>query len=198
MPAGNLARPPPCCSASPPAARQAAGRMQTSCGSSVLRRACSPLSGAQRPWRCRAALIQLVSRNPLGDPHARCDEWCFVQLAALVALPAGFWLGPKSVQCFGALASMTLRFHQHGSIGRGSYPARSPAPWLCCCGRDGRRAPAAAVSFMLAIDFQLRNIVFWLLGDLNGASMWWLVAGRGRKPFAMAWPRAGAGLAGAW
>ncbi|MDB5887797.1 MAG: transporter permease, partial [Rhodocyclales bacterium] len=58
------------------------------------------------------ALIQLVTRNPLGDPHVLgvTSGASVGALLALLLLPAGFWLGPEVGAMLGALASMTLVF----------------------------------------------------------------------------------------
>jgi iron complex transport system permease protein len=142
------------------------------------------------------ALIQLVTRNPLGDPHVLgvTSGASVGALLALLLLPEGFWLGPEIGAMLGALASMTLVFSlAWRSMGRGLAPSAQPGTVVVLLvGVMVGAACSAAVSFMLAVanDFQLRNIVFWLLGDLNGASIWWPVWLAVAVSFAMAWPRA--------
>ena len=53
-------------------------------------------------------------------------------------------------------------------------------------------ACSAIVSFMLAVakDGQLRNLVFWLLGDLNGVTLWWPVWVACGLALLLAWPKA--------
>jgi iron complex transport system permease protein len=142
------------------------------------------------------ALIQLVTRNPLGDPHVLgvTSGASVGALLALLLLPAGFWFGPELGATLGALASMTMVFTlAWRSMGRGLSPSAQPGTVVVLLvGVMVGAACGAAVSFMLAVanDFQLRNIVFWLLGDLNGASLWWPVWVAVAVAFLMAWPRA--------
>jgi iron complex transport system permease protein len=78
-------------------------------------------------------------------------------------------------------------------MGRGLAPSAQPGTVVVLLvGVMVGSACAAAVSFILAVanDFQLRNIVFWLLGDLNGASLWWPVWFGIAVALALAWPQA--------
>lgn len=142
------------------------------------------------------ALIQLVTRNPLGDPHVLgvTSGASVGALLALLLLPTGFWFGPEIGASLGALAAMTLVFTlAWRSMGRGLSPSAQPGTVVVLLvGVMVGAACGAAVSFMLAVanDAQLRNIVFWLLGDLNGASLWWPVWVAVAIAFAMSWPRA--------
>ncbi len=127
------------------------------------------------------ALIQLVTRNPLSDPHVLgvTSGASVGALIALMLLPAGFAFGPEIGALCGALASTSLVFAlSWRGMGRGLLPgAQSGSIVMLLVGAMIGAASSAAVSFMLAIarDQQLRNLVFWLLGDLNGVTHWWPV-----------------------
>lgn len=142
------------------------------------------------------ALIQLVTRNPLSDPHVLgvTGGASVGALLALLFMPVGFWLGPELGAILGAMVSMTIVFSlTWRSMGRGLSSGAQPGTVVVLLvGVMIGAACGACVSFMLAManDFQLRNIVFWLLGDLNGASMWWPVWVAVAAAFAIAWPRA--------
>ena len=125
------------------------------------------------------ALIQLVTRNPLGDPHVLgvTSGASVGALLAILLLPVGVPFGPEIGAVIGALLSMTLVFSlAWRSMGRGLALSAQPGTVVVLLvGVLVGAASGAAVSFILAVadDFKLRNLVFWLLGDLNGATLWW-------------------------
>ncbi|GAA5162534.1 iron ABC transporter permease [Viridibacterium curvum] len=141
------------------------------------------------------ALIQIVTRNPLSDPHVLgvTSGASVGALIALMWLPA-FALAAELGATIGALLSTSLVFAlAWRGMGRGLLPgAQTGTVVVLLVGVMIGAACGAAVSFMLAIanDQQLRNIIFWLLGDLNGVTHWWPVwAGVGMASL-MAWPHA--------
>jgi len=142
------------------------------------------------------ALIQLVTRNPLGDAHILgvTSGASVGALLMLLLAPAGILLAPELGAVLGALAAMSLVFGlTWRSMSQGLSPSAQPGTVIVLLvGVMIGTACGAAVSFMLAIanDFQLRNIVFWLLGDLNGAVLWWPVWLASAISMLLAWPNA--------
>lgn len=142
------------------------------------------------------ALIQLVTRNPLGDPHVLgiTSGASVGALLMLMLAPAGMILATEAGAVLGALGSMTLVFAlAWRSMGRGLSPTAQPGTVVVLLvGVMVGAACGAVVSFILAMadDLQLRNIVFWLLGDLNGAALWWPVWAALGLALLLAWPRA--------
>lgn len=142
------------------------------------------------------ALIQLVTRNPLGDPHVLgiTSGASVGALLMLMLAPAGMVLATEAGAVLGALSSMTLVFAlAWRSMGRGLSPTAQPGTVVVLLvGVMVGAACGAVVSFILAMadDLQLRNIVFWLLGDLNGAALWWPVWAALGLAMLLAWPRA--------
>jgi len=142
------------------------------------------------------ALIQLVTRNPLGDPHVLgvTSGASVGALSAILLLPAGVPFGPEIGAVLGALLSMTLVFSlAWRSMGRGlALRAQPGTVVVLLVGVMVGAASGAVVSFILAVadDFKLRNLVFWLLGDLNGATLWWPAWGAAALSLALVWPRA--------
>ena len=145
------------------------------------------------------ALIQLITRNPLADPHVLgvSSGASVGAMLAMILLPAGMWLAPEFGAMLGAFASMSLVFAlswramgRAGDLGRvGAQPGTVV---VLLVGVMIGVACSAAVSFMLAVsnDQQLRSFVFWLLGDLNGASLWWPVWLATGLAILLAWPKA--------
>lgn len=142
------------------------------------------------------ALIQLVTRNPLADPHVLgvTSGASLGAVLMLLAAPAGLLLAPEAGAVTGALLAMTMVFAlAWRGMGRGLSPSASPGTVIVLLvGVMIGAACTAGVSFVLSVadDAQLRNIVFWLLGDLNGASLWWPVWLAVALALLLAWPRA--------
>lgn len=142
------------------------------------------------------ALIQLVTRNPLGEPYVLgvTSGASVGAILALLLLPATLPLGPELGAVLGALVSMSLVFLlAWRSMGRGLALSAHPGTVVVLLvGVMIGAACTAVVSFMLAIanDLQLRSIVFWLLGDLNGATLWWPVWLATLAALVLTWPRA--------
>ncbi len=150
----------------------------------------------ERHLALAGALIQLVTRNPLGDPHVLgvTSGASVGALSAILLLPAGVPFGPEIGAVLGALLSMTLVFSlAWRSMGRGlALRAQPGTVVVLLVGVMVGAASGAVVSFILAVadDFKLRNLVFWLLGDLNGATLWWPAWGAAALSLALVWPRA--------
>jgi len=142
------------------------------------------------------ALIQLVTRNPLGDPHVLgvTSGASVGALLAILLLPVGVPFGSEIGAVLGALLSMTLVFSlAWRSMGRGLALSAQPGTVVVLLvGVMVGAASGAVVSFILAVadDFKLRNLVFWLLGDLNGATLWWPAWAAVALSFVLVWPRA--------
>jgi iron complex transport system permease protein len=142
------------------------------------------------------ALIQLVTRNPLGDPHILgiTSGASVGALLALLIAPVGSLFMPELGATLGALGAMTLVFAlAWRSMGRGLAPSAQPGTVIVLLvGVMIGAACGAAVSFMLAIasDTQLHSLVFWLLGDLNGAALWWPAWLATTLALLLTWPRA--------
>jgi iron complex transport system permease protein len=142
------------------------------------------------------ALIQLVTRNPLGDPHVLgiTSGASVGAVLAMVLLPAGMRFGPEIGAMVGAIATMVVVFTlAWRSMGKGLALSAHPGTVVVLLvGVMVGAAAGAVVTVILAVanDLQLRTIVFWLLGDLNGATVWWPVWLVSAIAFALAWPRA--------
>jgi iron complex transport system permease protein len=142
------------------------------------------------------ALIQLVTRNPLADPHVLgvTSGASVGALLAILLLPAGVNFGPEIGAMLGALLSMTLVFSlAWRSMGRGLALSAQPGTVVVLLvGVMVGSASGAVVSFILTVadDSKLRNLLFWLLGDLNGVTLWWPAWGAGALSLVLVWPRA--------
>jgi iron complex transport system permease protein len=132
------------------------------------------------------AIIQLVTRNPLGDPHVLgvTGGASVGAVLSIFLVPAGAHWTLEIGAMLGALASMTLVFAlAWRNLGRAlPFGIQSGTAVVLLVGVMVGTACSAAVSFILALasDAQLRPIVFWLLGDLNGATLWapvWIAMG---------------------
>ena len=106
------------------------------------------------------ALMQVLLRNPLGDPYVlgvSGGAACAVLLAMLLGLPL-LWLAPLAFA--GALASTVLVFAL-ARVGQN----------LLLTGVVLAAGWGAAISFILSTSppVQLPGMLFWLMGDLSGA-----------------------------
>ncbi len=142
------------------------------------------------------ALIQLVTRNPLADPQVLGVTGGASVGAILVILlvPASPHVGPEIGAMGGALSSMALVFSlAWRSMGHGLSPRIQPGTVVVLLvGVMVGSASSALISFILTVasDSQLRGIVFWLLGDLNGATLWWPVWISVAVALLLVWPSA--------
>jgi iron complex transport system permease protein len=109
-------------------------------------------------------------------------------------LPAGLHFGIELGATVGALLSMTLVFSlAWRSMGRGLALSAQPGTVVVLLvGMMVGAACLSVVDFIVTVanDVQLRSIVFWLLGDLNGVTLWWPVWLATALAFVLAWSRA--------
>lgn len=142
------------------------------------------------------ALIQLVTRNPLGDPHVLgvTGGASVGAVLSILLVPTGSHWTLEIGALLGALASMSLVFAlAWRNLGRGlPLGGQSGTAIVLLVGVMVGTACSAAVSFILALasDAQLRPIVFWLLGDLNGATFWPPVWTASAAALLLVWPTA--------
>jgi iron complex transport system permease protein len=142
------------------------------------------------------ATIQLLTRNPLADPHVLgiTGGASLGAVLSILFMPMGSQWMIELGALLGGLGSMTLVFAlAWRDLGRGlSFAARSGTTVVLLVGVMVGTACGAVVSFILAMasDVHLRPIVFWLLGDLNGATSWspvWIAAA---VALLLIWPKA--------
>lgn len=141
------------------------------------------------------ALIQLVTRNPLADPHVLgvTGGASVGALSALLWLPLGVPFAAEMGASVGAIAAMTLVLMlSWRSLSLRLWSAGSGAATVLLVGVMVGAACSAAVAFILSMadEQQLRGLIFWLLGDLNGSTTWWPVWAAVAAAMAMVWPRA--------
>jgi len=157
--------------------------------------------GAGAALALAGALMQLLTRNPLADPYVLGISGGASVGALLVLWLAGFggglvvaeWgvaLGAGLGATLAAVVLFALAWRLLGGSGIAATQESSIA--LLMIGVMIGTACSAFVSMLLVLasEMQLRGMVFWLLGDLNGATQWgvawlaWLVA------LALVWPTA--------
>nr|HET7860406.1 iron ABC transporter permease [Caldimonas sp.] len=156
--------------------------------------------GAGAALALAGALMQLLTRNALADPYVLgvAGGASVGALAAmLVAGSAGFAVSEWSVAAgaaVGAAAASALLF---GLLWRrlastAIVPSGEGATALLLVGVMIGAGCSAIVSLILTLadEGQLRGMVFWLLGDLNGASHWEIVWIAVLVALAIVWPRA--------
>jgi iron complex transport system permease protein len=138
--------------------------------------------GAGAALAFAGAVMQLLTRNALADPAVlgvSGGAGVGALLAMLLVPAAGHW-APMAGAALGAGAAASLllalawrvlsRPGAGGPVGEGGVT-------VLLLGVMIGSGSAAAVSLMLSLapEAQLRGMVFWLLGDLNGATLWWPV-----------------------
>ncbi len=119
------------------------------------------------------ALMQVLLRNPLADPYVLGLSGG-AAVGALTAILAGLGGVASSVgAALGALASIVLVFGlARRDLGRTSVPTPvDPSPRLLLTGVVLAAGWSAVVVLILTVapDVALRGMLFWLIGDLNGA-----------------------------
>jgi len=122
------------------------------------------------------ALMQVLLRNPLADPYVLGISGGAAVGALLVMLAGlGAWLINLGAAA-GALAAVLLVF----ALARREFARRqwagSPdaSPRLLLTGVMIAAGWTAIITLMLTLapDASLRGMLFWLMGDLNGADSW--------------------------
>ncbi|MDB5818044.1 MAG: fecCD transport family protein [Rhizobacter sp.] len=147
------------------------------------------------------ALAQGLTRNALADPYVLGISGG-AAVGALGAMVLGGFAGlaieqewlvmvGASVGAVGAallLFGLSWRMLQGGS--RGGAAGQDTSVSLLLVGVMIGSASSAVVALLLSVapEAQLRGMVFWLLGDLNGATQWKAVWMAVVVAFALAWP----------
>ncbi|MFZ5541012.1 MAG: FecCD family ABC transporter permease [Pseudomonadota bacterium] len=120
------------------------------------------------------AILQALLRNPLADPYVLGVSGG-AAVAALAALAAGAGLATmQAASAAGALATLALLFllARRAFFTRDALRGESSTTGVLLTGVMIAAFAAAILSLALtlATDTQLRTMVFWLLGDLAGAT----------------------------
>lgn len=120
------------------------------------------------------ALLQALLRNPLADPYVLGISGG-AAVAALLALAAGLSAGAvQGAAVLGALGTLALLFVlARRALYASDHAAGEPAAGsVLLTGVMLASFSAALMSMMLSLapDGRLRTMVFWLLGDLSGAT----------------------------
>jgi iron complex transport system permease protein len=122
------------------------------------------------------ALMQVLLRNPLADPYVLGVSGG-AAVGALGAMMAG--LGALAVNlgaAAGALAAIMLVFAlaRRDFARQQMFGALDAAPRLLLTGVIMAAGWGAVITLMLTLapDARLRGMLFWLMGDLNGAESW--------------------------
>lgn len=118
------------------------------------------------------ALLQALLRNPLADPYVLGIS-SGAGAGALLALWLGWQGGVELAAASGAVGAIALLFLLSGRViaARPAHDATTPVR-LILIGVMLASAFAAVTSLVLTLapEAQLRGMIFWLLGDLAGAS----------------------------
>jgi iron complex transport system permease protein len=116
------------------------------------------------------ALMQVLLRNPLADPYVLGISGG-AAVGALGAMVLGVTMGLELAAFVGALAAMALVFGL--ARGDGSWTQTR----LLLTGVIVAAGCGAAVALMLSLapDYQLRGMLFWLMGDASQAGDPWAV-----------------------
>ncbi len=159
--------------------------------------------GAGAALALSGALLQLLTRNPLADPYvlgvSGGASVGALGTMLLAAAPGGGILaaiGLESAVALGAaagaaLATLLLLALSWRLIADGGFGVRDDgAVSLLLVGVMIGSASAAIVAMLLSLagDVPLRGMIFWLMGDLNGATQWlavWIALG---VALAVNWP----------
>ena len=135
--------------------------------------------GAGAALAVSGALLQTLTRNALADPYVLGVAGGASVGALTVMLIAGAGLSEWGVAlgaAAGAAGAAVLLFGLMGRrlLGAASTAAAESSVSLLLVGVMIGSGCSAAVSLILSLanDGQLRGMVFWLLGDLNGATHW--------------------------
>ena len=158
--------------------------------------------GAGAALALSGALMQLLTRNALADPYvlgvsggASVGALGVMLLAAGGGAPVLAWLGPEWGVALGAAAGalaatlVLLALSWRLLAGVRAAATHDAAVSLLLVGVMIGSACAAGVTVLLTLagDAPLRGMVFWLIGDLNGATQW-----------AAAWAALGVALLATW
>jgi iron complex transport system permease protein len=156
--------------------------------------------GAGAALALAGALMQLLTRNALADPYvlgvaggASVGALGAMLVAGAAAATLSEW-GVAAGAAVGAAAASALLF---GLLWRrlastAIVPSVEGATALLLVGVMIGAGCSAIVSLILTLadEGELRGMVFWLLGDLNGATHWEIVWIAVAVALALVWPRA--------
>lgn len=149
------------------------------------------------------ALMQGLTRNALADPSV-----LGVSAGAAVGAMAALLVWPSEAAWGGGTALATMAGAALGALGAAllllalAWRVLGRAGALASAGEGTvtllllgvmiGSGGAAVVSLLLAVapESQLRGMVFWMLGDLNGAVIWWPVWMAIALALALTWPQA--------
>jgi iron complex transport system permease protein len=121
-------------------------------------------------------MMQALLRNPLADPYVLgISSGSAVGALAALMLMAAAWVVDLSAFGGAVAISMLLYFLARRDL-RSGAAAEGGTALLLLTGVILSSLCAALVTLMLSVapDNQLRNMVFWLIGDLAGAPLRWL------------------------
>ena len=157
--------------------------------------------GAGAALALSGALMQMLTRNPLADPYvlgisggasvgALGVLWLGSLGGALLLPEWGIALGAAAGALVAASVLFLLSWRLLGRAGIAATQEGSVS--LLLVGVMIGTACSAFVSMLLALasEMQLRGMVFWLLGDLNGATEWQVVWLATALALSLVWPRA--------
>ena len=157
--------------------------------------------GAGAALALSGALMQLLTRNALADPYVLgvAGGASVGALGAMLAAGAfgaqlsewGISLGAAAGASIASGLLFGLLWRRLGHVQSSQPPAESSAALLLVGVMIGSGC-SAIVSLILSLadEGQLRGMVFWLLGDLNGATRWEIVWIAVALALAMVWPSA--------
>ncbi len=153
--------------------------------------------GAGAALALSGALMQLLTRNALADPYVlgvSSGASVGALAAMLVGVAVPWWAewGVPAGAAFGAFGSTLLLLALSWRVlARSGSSAANDAPVsLLLIGVMIGSAGSALITVLLtfAPEAQLRGMVFWLLGDLNGATHWLAVWTALIAALALCWP----------
>ncbi|HEY0858638.1 MAG TPA: iron chelate uptake ABC transporter family permease subunit, partial [Albitalea sp.] len=155
--------------------------------------------GAGAALALSGALMQLLTRNALADPYVLgvSSGASVGALSAMLLGAAGgtaWWIewGLAGGAALGAMVATALLLALSWRVlARSGLSGTQEAPVsLLLIGVMIGSAGSAVVTLLLtfAPEAQLRGMVFWLLGDLNGATHWLAVWVALAAALAMSWP----------
>jgi iron complex transport system permease protein len=156
--------------------------------------------GAGAALALAGALMQLMTRNALADPYvlgvaggASVGALGAMLLAGAAGTNLSEW-GVAAGAAIGAAASSALLFgllwRRLASTALGAGGEGSTALLLVGVMIGAGCSAIVSLILTLADEGQLRGMVFWLLGDLNGASHWEIVWIALAIALVVVWPRA--------
>jgi iron complex transport system permease protein len=120
------------------------------------------------------ALLQVLLRNPLAEPYVLGVSGGAAAFALVAMIAGAAWWAVQMSACLGAFVSILLVLGlARGALWRGEPQDSSPR--LLLTGAVTAAGWGAVITLLLTLapDTQLRGMLFWLTGDLNGAGMPW-------------------------